>query len=151
MKTILGIVIIALALALTAGVSFAADPLPWAYGISPPAAAPATPPAPDTSIKSLPGSAAKFTRAEISNAFGPADWYPTDHPPMPDVVAHGKKPDVRACSLCHYPNGKGRPENAGVAGLPNSYFLQQLADMRAGNRKSAESRKANTNVRITIA
>src|SRR5579864_5103905 len=151
MKSILGIVIIALALALTAGVSFAADPLPWAYGISPPAAAPATPPAPDTSIKSLPGSTAKFTRAEISNAFGPADWYPTDHPPMPDVVAHGKKPDVRACSLCHYPNGKGRPENAGVAGLPNSYFIQQMMDFRDGDRKSAEPRKANTNVMIAIA
>ena len=37
---------------------------------------------------------------------------------MPDIVAHGKRPDVRACGLCHYPNGKGRQENAGVAGLP---------------------------------
>jgi cytochrome c553 len=70
---------------------------------------------------------------------------------MPDVVAHGRRPDVRACSLCHYPNGKGRPENAGVAGLPDSYFIQTMMDFKNGNRKSAEARKANTNVMIAIA
>jgi cytochrome c553 len=70
---------------------------------------------------------------------------------MPDVVAHGRRPDVRACSLCHYPNGKGRPENAGVSGLPVSYFMQTMADFRNGARKSADARKGNTNVMITIA
>src|SRR5271169_2938829 len=137
------------------GVCVAADGLPqWAYGTPPAPAAgspPATPAPPDTSLKHLPGSTFEFTRAQISDRFGPADWYPGDHPKMPEVVAHGKKPDVRACSLCHYPNGKGRPENAGVAGLPTVYFLQQMADFRNGNRKSAEPRKANTNAMITIA
>jgi len=70
---------------------------------------------------------------------------------MPDVVAHGKSPNVRACGLCHYPNGKGRQENAGVAGLPVSYFIQQINDFRNDLRKSAEPRKANTNAMITIA
>jgi cytochrome c553 len=107
--------------------------------------------APDTSVKHLPGSTGAFTVPQIRDAFGPADWYPNDHPPMPDVVAHGRRPDVRACGLCHYPNGKGRPENAGVAGLPNSYFIQTMMDFRNGNRKSAEPRKANTNVMIAIA
>ena len=138
-----------------AGVCIAADAPPgWAYAIppAPPAgAAPATPPPPDTSLKHVPGSTLEFTRAQISDAFGPADWFPGDHPKMPPVVAFGKRPDVRACSLCHYPNGKGRPENAGVAGLPVSYFLQTMADFRNGNRKSAEPRKANTNIMIAIA
>jgi len=132
----------------------AADPPGWAYGFPPagtPAPAPATPAAPDTSIKHLPGSTGAFTRAQISDRFGPADWYPGDHPAMPDIVAHGKKPDVFACSLCHYPNGKGRPENAGVAGLPVDYFIQQMNDFRRGVRKSSEPRKANTNTMITIA
>jgi cytochrome c553 len=70
---------------------------------------------------------------------------------MPDVVAHGKAPDVYACSLCHYPNGKGRPENAAVNGLPTSYFIQQMMDFRNGNRKSAEPRKANTNLMVQFA
>jgi len=70
---------------------------------------------------------------------------------MPEIVAHGRKPDARACSLCHYPNGKGRPENAGIAGLPYAYFVQTMADFKADARKSADSRKANTNTMIAIA
>jgi len=140
------------------GLSAADGPPGWAYGFPPGtsgarAAAPAPAPqaAPDTSLKHLPGSSGTFTVPQIRDAFGPADWYPGDHPPMPDVVSHGHRPDVRACGLCHYPNGKGRPENAGVAGLPNSYFIQQMLDFRNGDRKSAEPRKLNTNVMITIA
>src|SRR5205814_6778090 len=68
-----------------------------------------------------------------------------------DIVAHGKRPDVRACGLCHYPNGKGRQENAGVAGLPVSYFIQTMNDFKNGLRKSAESRKTNTNLMIAYA
>ncbi len=144
-----------IAMVLSAGMAAAADgPPAWAYAISPPApagAAPAAPAPADTSVKHLPGSTLEFTRAQISDGFGPADWYPGDHPKMPEVVAHGKRPDVRACSLCHYPNGKGRPENAGVAGLPTGYFIQQMNDFRSDKRKSAEPRKANTNAMIAIA
>jgi cytochrome c553 len=156
MRTILiSVTKIALALAFAVGASIAADAPPaWAYAIPtpPPAgAAPAAPAAPDTTMRHLPGSSLSFTRAQISNAFGPADWFPGDHPPMPDVVSQGRRPDVRACGLCHYPNGKGRQENAGVAGLPVTYFIQQMEDFRNGSRKSAEPRKANTNVMIAIA
>jgi cytochrome c553 len=160
MRNLVGFATIAAAAAFTVSVSRAADGPPgWAYGFppgpAPAAAAPvpggAPPAAPDTSVKHLSASTGAFTRAQISDGFGPADWYPGDHPTMPDIVAHGKKPDVRACSLCHYPNGKGRAENAGVAGLPVAYFIQQMNDFRNGNRKSAEPRKANTNAMINIA
>jgi cytochrome c553 len=164
-------VILALASIVTAGVLMAATdpPPPWAYGFASPApatpaaapaaapgrggapAAPAAAPAPDETLRRLPGSTGAFTIAQIRDAFGPADWYPGDHPTMPDIVAHGRRPDVRACSLCHYPNGKGRPENAGVSGLPVSYFMQTMSDFKSGARKSADTRKGNTNVMITIA
>ena len=124
------------------------EPPAWAYAIpvAPPAGTPAAPAAPpDTSTKQIPGSTLSFTRQQISDSFGPADWFPGDHPTMPDIVAHGRRPDARACGLCHYPNGKGRQENAGVSGLPVSYFIQQINDFRDGLRKSADSRKANTN------
>jgi cytochrome c553 len=42
-------------------------------------------------------------------------------------------------------------ENGGVAGLPADYIVQQLADFKSGARKSADSRKANTNEMIAIA
>jgi cytochrome c553 len=133
--------------------SSAADgPPAWAYGTAPEAAAAAPPrPAPDTAIKHLADSQGAFTKAQIGDRFGPADWYPGDHPAMPDIVAHGRKPQVWACGLCHYPNGKGRPENAGVAGLPVSYFIEQMRKFRDGERSSADTRKKNTNVMISIA
>ena len=129
----------------------------WAYAIpipppAPAAGTPAAAPAPvDSTPRSLPGTDRTFTRAQISNGFGPADWYPDDHPPMPDIVAKGRAPEIRACGLCHMPNGKGRPENASVSGLPVAYFIQQMHDFRNDSRKSAEPRKANTNAMIAIA
>jgi cytochrome c553 len=100
----------------------------------------------------LPGSTLSFTLAQIRDGNGPADWYPGDHPQMPEVVAHGKKEQqVVACSLCHYPNGKGRPENAGVSGLPVSYFVQTMMDFKNDARKSSDARKANTNRMIAFA
>ncbi|HUA20954.1 MAG TPA: c-type cytochrome [Bryobacteraceae bacterium] len=152
MRNKFGIVSIAIASLLMAGTAFAADLPNWAYGFAGPGTPPpATPAAPDTSVKHLPGSKGEFTRAQISDRFGPADWYPEDHPSMPPVVAYGKKPNVFACSLCHYPNGKGRPENAGVSGLPVDYFIQTMKDFRDGNRKSTDMRKANTNLMIQFA
>ena len=62
--------------------------------------------------------------------FRPGGLVPGDHPTMPDIVAHGSQPDVRACSLCHYPNGKGRAENAGISGFPVSYFIEQMHEFR---------------------
>jgi cytochrome c553 len=135
----------------TAWLRAAGAPPAWAYAIPLPPAPGAPAPVPDTSIKQLPGSTLTFTRQQISDGFGPADWFPGDHPAMPDVVAHGKRPDARACALCHMPNGKGRQENAGVSGLPVSYFIQQMNDFRDGLRKSAEPRKTNTNIMIVIA
>jgi cytochrome c553 len=151
MRTLFGILILAIA---AFPASTADGPIPWAYAIppAPPAGTPPpTPAPPDTSSKHLEGSSGAFTRAQISDRFGPADWYPGDHPAMPDVVAHGKKPDVWACGLCHYPNGKGRQENAGVSGLPVDYFIQTMHDFRDGKRKSAEPRKNNTNLMIAFA
>ena len=127
-------------------------PPPWAYGFDLPAdpsaktgPAPLASPEPDDgALRHLTGSTFSFTLSQIRDNYGPADWYPGDHPQMPEIVAHGHKPDVRACSLCHYPNGKGRPENAGIAGLPYDYILQELAEFKNGERVSADPRKPNT-------
>ena len=135
----------------------------WAYGIppaAPPGAVMPTPPAEskDTTMHKVPGSDKAFTQAQISNPFGPADWFPGDHPPMPDIVAKGRmapgktaNESARACGLCHYPNGKGRSENSSVSGLPVSYFIQQMNDFRNDTRKSSEPRKANAIVMVNIA
>ncbi len=135
------------------GVAAAESPPPWAYGFKEPApaiappAAPAssvTAPPPDPTVHTLPGTDRRFTRAEITNIFSPADWYPGDHPAMPEIVAHGRQPLLWACARCHYPNGKGRPENAGIAGLPVEYFIEQLQAFRNGERVTSDPRKPNT-------
>jgi len=70
---------------------------------------------------------------------------------MPEIVAHGRRPDIRACALCHLPNGKGRPENAPVTGYPVEYFVQQMLDFKNGLRKSADPKKGNANLMIAMA
>ena len=142
----------ALTCTLAATVAAADLPPDWAYGTQPQApVAPAPKAPPDTSLQHLPGSTLEFTKSQIADRFGPADWYPGDHPPMPPIVAHGRQPAVWACSLCHYPNGKGRPENAGVSGFPVSYFVHQMRDFRDGLRKSSDDRKKNTNLMVLYA
>jgi cytochrome c553 len=124
------------------------DELAWAYAISP-----AVPQEPDDgTVHSLPGAERGFTLDQIRARFGPADWFPGDHPLMPSIVAFGREDaGIWACALCHYPNGKGKTENAAVAGLEPGYFIQQIHDMRAGLRRSANAEKANTNLMIAYA
>ena len=120
-----------LALPVAAHAQAPAQPLPeWAYPVAP---APKPPDA--TKPISLPGSTKQYTQAQIDNRFGPPDWYPEDHQPVPDVVAHGRAPNGPACALCHLTSGGGHPESAGISGLPVQYFMRQMAEFKAGTRK----------------
>jgi len=159
-------VIAAVAFAAAMQTSSTAVPPQWAYGTVAPAAGGggrgaggaggggggggggagrgAAAPAADAQ-QSIPGSKSTFTLAQIRDGFGPADWFPEDHPQMPEIVAHGRREAmINACGLCHYPNGKGRPENSAVSGLPYAYIVQQMMDFKNDVRKSADSTKANT-------
>ena len=130
----------------------------WAYAI-PVGAAPARVPE-DGKLYGLAGAAKQFTSSQIRGVSAtdpnvltqPADWYPGEHPSMPKIVAEGDNArKIAACSLCHYPNGKGRTENAPPAGQSKDYIVRQLHDMRDGLRKSADARKANTNRMVDFA
>jgi cytochrome c553 len=106
----------------------------WAYVLNPPN----DPPPADPTPLHVPNSSASFTFAETQDYFRVADWNPNAHPPMPPIVALGRKPDVYACAFCHLPNGQGKPENSSLAGLPVAYLVQQMADFKSGARKSSE-------------
>jgi cytochrome c553 len=99
----------------------------------------------------LPGSKASYTTSQINDLFVVPDWYPDAHPPMPEVIAHGRKPDVYACGHCHLPNGQGRPENASIAGLPAAYFTAQMADFKNGLRTDPEMRNVATMEKLSKA
>ena len=124
------------------------NPLAWAYAVFDP---PAPEPIPDDpTLLHVAGSDQGFTIKQVRDTGNPVDWFPNDHPPMPAIVAHrrspGMNPWIGSCGLCHYPNGKGRPENAGIAGLPEGYILEQLSDFKNGARKTADPGKKNTAV-----
>jgi cytochrome c553 len=141
----------------------------WAYGFVKPAAPgekatlPGPPthalranedPAEQTRPRHIAGSDATFSLVEIRNGHEVADWFPGDHPPLTPIMKHGPAALGDAafgCAFCHMPNGKGRPENAPVAGLPAAYFIRQMQDMKNGLRHSAEPRKANTLLMIHLA
>jgi cytochrome c553 len=91
-------------------------------------------PAPPQESHTLPGSTRKFTRAQLLDRTVAVDWYPAEHPAMPSAVRGGNGRRA-ACGFCHLPEGQGRPENASLAGLPYTYLLQQISDMKSGARK----------------
>lgn len=101
-------------------------------------------PAPDDKPNSLPGSNAAFSWKQARDLFVAPDWHPDAHPPMPDIVATGRKPDIRACGSCHRVEGTGGPENASLAGLPVDYFVQQIADLKSGARKLSGPPRTST-------
>src|SRR5579864_9201808 len=124
MKNLRGILLLGLAAA-AAGAIFAATmtpPPPWAYPVNPPSD---TTEKDDGSLKHVPGSNLGLTLDQTRDGFNVPDWHPDGHPPMPEIVAHGRKPQFRACGYCHLPNGLGRPENASIAGLPSDYIAEQ--------------------------
>lgn len=102
-------------------------------------------------VEHLPGSKASYTRAQIGNIFVVPDWYPDAHPQMPEVVVHGRKPDVYSCGHCHLPNGQGRPENASVAGLPEAYIIQQMADFKSGARQGSDPQMLSVTNMVKLA
>ncbi len=149
-------------------VNFELEPL-WAYGFDTirnpgETAKPQAPPnrnlrqnedsGEQTRLRNLEGSNAKYSLVDVRDGQNVIDWFPGDHPTMPDVVQHGPSglgEKKRGCGSCHLPNGKGRPENAGVAGLPVAYIMHQIQDFRSGKRHSADPRKPNTNTMIELA
>jgi cytochrome c553 len=119
----------------------------WAFVWDPSFNAPAATDAPQR----LPGSTAAFSWGQARDLFFSPDWHPDDHPQMPDVVARGRKADVRACGSCHRSEGTGGPENAGLAGLPVAYFVQQMADFKSGARKFSGPQRSSVLLMIAAA
>lgn len=125
-------------------------PVPWAYAVAdaPPPGPPAEPPIADDAVEHVPGSTVSVTGKQLKDSANVFDWFPQDHPPMPSIVSHrrspGPNPWIGACGWCHLPNGKGRPENAALAGLPAGYILEQLDDFKNGARKTGDPGKRNT-------
>ena len=106
----------------------------WAYPMQPPDFKPLPPDSVHTAEGADPSM--KLTMRQINNGFGPPDWFPKEHAPLPEIVAHGDKPHVPACMLCHLPNGNGHPESASVSGLSVQYIIEQMHAFKNGDREN---------------
>jgi cytochrome c553 len=135
------LIVTAFGLVLGAAALAAGEPLPaWAYPWVPDFKLPAD----DGVPRRVPDSTAVFTITQERDLFFAPDWHPADHPQLPEVVARGRKPEVRACGSCHRAEGTGGPENASLAGLPAAYIIQQILDYKSGARKfSGPARSPN--------
>jgi cytochrome c553 len=121
------------------------EPFPdWAY---PSSGAKPTSPDPDVLI-SVPGSSIRRPEADVRHMSKAVDWFPASHPPAPEIVIHAEG-GAWACGYCHLPDGQGRPENASLAGLSQSYILTQLRAFAEGARESAAPAYAPTGYMIT--
>lgn len=114
-------------------------PPAWAYPVNPPSFQ-RTPD--DGTIRHVPDSAAGFTLTQVRDLFAAPDWHSADHPPMPEIVARGRKPEVFACGVCHRADGSGGPENASLFGLSAEYIIQQTVEFKAGLRTNSAPRVA---------
>jgi cytochrome c553 len=157
MRIALGLAVVAMALS---NAAMAQTPAPaastppssasfpaWAYPWAPDFKAP-----PDDGVpRHVPDSTASFTITQERDLFFVPDWHPDDHPAMPDIVANGRRPDVRACGSCHRAEGTGGPENASLAGLPAAYIVEQIEDYKSGARKFAGPQRSPSLLMTAIA
>jgi cytochrome c553 len=128
--------------------AFGAEEAPaWAYPVNPPDFKPR---AEDGVPRHVPGSAGAYSVTQLRDRFIAPVWHPGDHPPLPEIVAHGRKPKVFACGFCHREDGSGGPETSRLAGLPEAYIVQQMADFRSGARKTSVP-KRNVDLMVSLA
>jgi len=140
--------VLALLCVLAAGAACGADnPPDWAYPVNPPGFKPKPD---DGAPRRVAGSGATYTLTQLRDRFISPVWHPQEHPPQPEVVARGRKPDVFACGFCHRADGPGGPENANLAGLPAAYIAQQMADYKSGARKTSVPGR-NVDLMISLA
>src|SRR5262245_4089052 len=131
-------------LAIATPTSSADEPPAWAYPVNPPDFKPH----PDDGIlRRVPGSTATYSLGQLRDRFIAPVWHPEDHPPLPSIVAQGRKPNVFACGFCHRADGPGGPENSSLAGLPAAYIVQQMAEYKSGVRTTSVP---NMNVDLMI-
>jgi cytochrome c553 len=126
----------------------AEGPPSWAYPMNPPGY---KAPPDDGTVRRVPGSSVEMKLPEVRNLFSAPVWHPGDHPPLPAVVAQGRKPKVHACGYCHRADGPGGPENASLAGLPKEYIVQQMRDFKSGARNTAVPKRAPVALKLSAA
>jgi cytochrome c553 len=98
------------------------------------------PPEDNSAVRKVPGSAKTYMQGQIDDLYNPPDWFPDEHGPMPQVVAHGDGQATPGCASCHLASGSGHPESANLTGLTADYILRQVNDFKRDLRTDPRKR-----------
>ena len=64
-----------------------------------------------TRPRQVEGSSAAYSLVDVRDGHDVIDWFPADHPPMPDIIQHGPASLMaergRACGSCHLTEWQG--------------------------------------------
>ncbi len=126
------------AILLAALLTISAAPVPaakWAFPAVGAVTDTSAPP-PSEAVR-LPGSPVIFHRSDFEDMARAIDWFPGAHPSAPEVVLRAKGEGGYPCGYCHLPDGRGRPENARLQGLPAEYIVEQVGAFASGARRAA--------------
>ncbi len=123
---------------LAALLTISAAPVPavdWAFpGVGAVADTPAPPPS--EAVRLL-GSPVIYHRSDFEDMAKAIDWFPGAHLAAPEVVLRAKGEGGYPCGYCHLADGRGRPENARLQGLPADYIVEQVEAFASGARRAA--------------
>lgn len=137
-RVLLGLALRLPAALLATAAATATAPVPkWAFPGTGAAAAPSASTAPG--ILRLPGSPVVFHQSDFDSMAKAIDWFPAAHPPAPEIVIRARGEGGFACGYCHLADGRGRPENASLQGLPADYIVEQVRAFASGARRSASA------------
>ena len=89
--------IVVLLLLSVSSIAAAAGRPDWAFPTKPPEVVP-TPPD-NGAVKQVPGSTKSYLQSQIDDPMNPPDWFPNEHAPLPQVVAHGDGEEQRPLAL----------------------------------------------------
>ena len=122
------------------------ESMKWAYLHSP---KPHDLPEPaENEVVRVPGSPVAYTGKQLNTSPDAPDWFPSRHPPMPEVVAKSWGDKTMPCADCHWPNGLGHLATATLAGLSANYISEQVEAFRTGRRRPTEMRQGNVRLMI---
>ena len=99
----------------------------------------------------LPGSPVTVRQADLDSMAHAIDWFAASHPPAPAVVMQAGSGGAYPCGYCHLPDGRGRPENAALQGLPAGYIAEQVRAFASFARRAASPDYAPTRYMASVA
>jgi cytochrome c553 len=108
-------------------------------------------PAAAADVVRLPGSPMVFHQSDLQSMARAIDWFPGAHPPAPDVVMRAGRDGAYPCGYCHLADGRGRPENASLRGLPAGYIVEQVEAFASLARRAASPGYAPTRYMAGVA